>query len=310
MVVTEGIEFIDANLGIVKSHLELIEQSRQNIRPASLKVVTDGNCMRLQVMNGAIREYPIRRTFLYKLLNWYRFPLNQIFRLSPETIASICNDYLMSIKREYVTIKFEKEEALTLLSPDYNEITDLDVIRACANLGLRKISRNDFFLSITTDDKIKTEPIPGDVCGVGINIVNSETGFRALTVSHYILRYVCSNGAVARISNDSDSLRYHYGKVDLKAFLNEKVEKAIDEREFVIQKLNDLNKKKINKSKEYYIRKIEPVLGKKEAIDFLENLNEEITQYGLFNYITSKAKQYDLSKRYFLESLAGDILLN
>jgi hypothetical protein len=80
-------------------------------------------------------------------------------------------------------------------------------------------------MSITTEEKIKTEPVKGDECGMGLNIVNSETGFRALTVSHYILRYICSNGAVARISDDDDK-RYHYGNEDLNLFVNEKVKKS------------------------------------------------------------------------------------
>lgn len=308
--ISEGIKFIDSDPREVKGHLELINQSRLDVNPSSLKLVSDGNSLVLQVMNGKVRQFPIRKTFLYKLLNWYRFPLAQLHKLSAESVASICNDYLMNIKRQYVTVKFEKDEALTLLSPDYNEITDLEIIRACENLGLHKISRNDFFLSINTEIKLKTKPVPDDQCGVGLNIVNSETGFRALTVSHYILRYTCSNGAFARISDDDDDKRCHYGKDDLKAFLNDKVERASKERGTIIEKLQALNQNKINKTKEYYIRKIEHVLGRREAFDFFENLEENVTQYDLFNFITSNAKRFDLSKRYFLESFAGSLIFN
>jgi len=49
----------------------------------------------------------------------------------------------------------------------------------------------------------------GDVCGFGYNVVNSETGFRALAISHYILRYVCSNGAVVPVRGMKK--RNHYG---------------------------------------------------------------------------------------------------
>jgi hypothetical protein len=50
------------------------------------------------------------------------------------------------------------------------------------------------------------------------------------------------------------------------------------------------------------------VLGKKEATIFFDDFSNELTQYELFNLITSNAKRYDLSKRYFLESFAGEII--
>lgn len=306
-MVKEGIEFINAEPGIVQNYLETVERSSQDVNPSNLKIINYGCNLILQVMNGRIKEFPVRRTFLYKLLNWYKFPVNQLYRLSLDTIASVCNDYLMNIKRKYVTIKFEKQEALTLLSPDYNEISDLEVIKSIVGMGARNISRNDFFISITTEDKVKTEPVPGDVCGVGLNIVNSETGFRALSVSHYILRYICSNGAVVKISDD-DNQRYHYGNENLSAFLKEKVDNAKADRELLISKLKTLNDNKITRTKEYYLKKIGTVLGPQEASDFLSDFNEQLTQYELFNLITSNAKRYDLSKRYFLESAAGEMV--
>lgn len=309
-MVTEGIEFVDAKPDVVIDYLKTRETSKIEANPANLKVVNGGRFLVLQVMNGKITEYPVRRTFLYRLLRWYGFPLNQLIKLSTETVTSICNDYLMNIKRDRVIVKTEKQDALSILSPDYNEITDLRIIGEVAALGVRSISRNDFFMSITTEEKVRTQPVKGDDCGVGLNIVNSETGFRALTVLHYILRYVCSNGAVARISEDDDDKRYHYGNEDLNIFLNEKVKRAAVERKILIDKLLKLNDKKIRNSKEYFIKKIEPVLGKKEAAIFFDDFSNELTQYELFNLITSNAKRYDLSKRYFLESFAGELIFN
>jgi hypothetical protein len=125
-MVTEGIEFVDAKPDVVIDYLKSRETNKIEVNPANLKVVNGGRFLVLQVMNGKIREYPVRRTFLYKLLRWYGFPLSQLMKLSTETITSICNDYLMNIKRNKVIVKTEKEEALSILSPDYNEITDLD----------------------------------------------------------------------------------------------------------------------------------------------------------------------------------------
>lgn len=307
-MVTEGVEFIDAKPGVVIDYLKSRSLNKIETAPANLKIVNSGKLLVLQVMNGTIKEYPLRRTFLYKLLRWYGFPLNQLAKLSTESVTSICNDYLMNIKRDKVIVKIENEDALSILSPEYNEIADLGIIRQVAELGVRNISRNDFFMRVTTKEKLRTQPVKGDDCGVGLNIVNSETGFRALTVAHYILRYTCSNGAVARILNDDDSVRYHYGDEDLQSFLKEKVQKAEADRKIIISRLKKLNENKVSKLKEHYIKKVEPVLGKKEAVIFFDEFSNELTQYELFNLIASNAKRYDLSKRYFLESFAGKMV--
>ncbi len=306
-MVREGKEFINAEPEEVKEHLETVERCRLDANPSNLKLSVEGRVLILQVMNGRVKEFPVRRSFLHKLLKWYNFPLNQLHRLSPETIASVCNDYLMNIQREYVTIKIEAGDALTLLSPDYNELTDLSVIRTCETYGIDKISRNDFFMSINTEEKKKTQPIPGDECGIGLDIVNSETGFRALGVYHFILRYICTNGAYLKISEDAT--RVHYGSYDLKKFISQKITKASEQRDTITEKLKKLNRG-IEDLPPALIRKVDRALGKGAARGILYNNSAPPTQYELFNYLTSSAKQYGLSKRHHLESLAGEMLMN
>src|SRR5574338_601205 len=194
-----GLEFINANPEQVTDYLESLDRSKLQVNPSNLKVNLDGKKMVLSIMDKAVKDYPIRRAFLYKLLKWYSFPMNQLNRLSNETLISICNDYLMNINREYVNVTLEKGEALTITSPDYNEITDLEVIKKCTDLGVRTVSRNDFMMRITTEEKFKFEVVKGDNCGMGLNVINSETGFRTLSIAHYMLRYICSNGAIIRI---------------------------------------------------------------------------------------------------------------
>src|SRR5690606_19868310 len=130
----EGTEFSNAQPGVVLDFLKSRMLERIEISPSNLKIADSGELLTLQVMNGSIKEFPLRRTFLYKLLKWYGFPLSQLHRLSYESIASVCNDYLMNIQRDSVIIKIEKGDALTIVSPDYNEITDLEVISKLAGM--------------------------------------------------------------------------------------------------------------------------------------------------------------------------------
>lgn len=310
-MVTEGIEFINASPDEVINYLQDLEREKLRLSPANLKIKSDGKFLMLSIMDKGIEDYPIRKSFLYKLLKWYSFPMNQLYRLSNETLISICNDYLININREFVNVTIEKGEALTITSPDYNEITDLEVIKKCADLGVRTVSRNDFMMRITTEEKFKFEAVPGDKCGIGINVINSETGFRTLSIAHFILRYVCSNGAIVRIDNEANE-RVHYGykENELQEFLDEQVELALLKQKEVADSIKDLSKKPASDFINSVNRKVESYLGKYDSKNFFSEMRKEATLYDLFNVVTDKAKKYDLAKRVSLENLAGDLILN
>ncbi|HMN49629.1 MAG TPA: hypothetical protein PKD67_10865 [Ignavibacteriaceae bacterium] len=310
-MVTEGIEFINASPDEVINYLQDLGREKLRLSPANLKIKSDSKFLILSVMDKGVEDYPIRKSFLYKLLKWYSFPMNQLYRLSNETLISICNDYLININREFVNVTIEKGEALTITSPDYNEITDLEVIKKCADLGVRTVSRNDFMMRITTEEMLKFEAVKGDNCGIGLNVINSETGFRTLSVAHFILRYVCSNRAIVRIDNEANE-RVHYGykENELQEFLDEQVELALLKQKDVANSIKNLSNKSAAKFIESVNKRVELYLGKNESKGFLGELNEKSTLYDLFNAITNKAKKYDLGKRVLLENLAGDLILN
>jgi len=310
-MVTEGIEFINASPDEVINYLQDLGREKLRLSPANLKIKSDGKFLMLSIMDKGVEDYPIRKSFLYKLLKWYSFPMNQLYRLSNETLISICNDYLMNINREFVNVTIEKGEALTITSPEYNEITDLEVIKKCADLGVRTVSRNDFMMRITTEEKFKFEAVKGDNCGIGLNVINSETGFRTLSIAHFVMRYVCSNGAIVRIDNEANE-RVHYGykENELQEFLDEQVELALLKQKDVADSIKDLSKKPASDFINSVNRKVESYLGKYESKNFFSELRKEATLYDLFNVVTDKAKKYDLAKRVLLENLAGDLILN
>lgn len=310
-MLTEGIEFNNAKIDQVVDYLENLDRYKIKVSPGNLKINTDGKNLILTAIEDGVKDFLIRKSFLHKLLKWYSFPLNQLYRLSIDTIASVCNDYLMNMNRSFVNITIEKNEALTITSPEYNEITDLEVIKNCAALGVRTVSRNDFMLRITTEEKFKFEAVPGDSCGIGINVINSETGFRMLSIAHYILRYVCSNGAIARIDKTGgEKIHYGHRENELQEFLNEQVAKALTNQQKIAKPITEL----VNKSAAEFVvsvnKRIESFLGKNESKFFLSELSEKATLYELFNLVTDKAQMYDLSRRIYLEALAGDMILN
>jgi len=142
----------------------------------------------------------------------------------------------------------------------------------------------------------------------------------ALKISHYILRYICTNGAISGIYGDNKSLiHYNLNKDIAYEYIKESVKIIEKTRDNVIDKLKVLNKTGADKKiRESALRRLSGVLGFKEA-QKLMNIYEESTEnnldgfdsteYSLFNFITSSAKEYDIYKRTNLEQVAGDLFL-
>ncbi len=158
-------------------------------------------------------------------------------------------------------------------------------------------------MRITTEEKLKFQPVPGDECGLGMCVINSETGFHALKVQHYILRYICTNGAMVSVDKKNES-RKHYGikKDELNDFLKEQAKELNDKRNEFLERFRSLAETKASEDDDI-IRMVIKLLGKKEVV-----ITEETTLYDLFNLITAKAKDFDLSKRIYLEKAAGEMI--
>src|SRR5664279_5107785 len=102
MILLDGPEFDKAMPEVVAKHLRDVPRESLEVNPANLSVKHDGKYLMLQVVNGKVREYPIRKSFLHKLLKWYSFPVHQLQRMSIDTVTSLCNDYLLNIKSDNV----------------------------------------------------------------------------------------------------------------------------------------------------------------------------------------------------------------
>lgn len=344
MILLEGPEFDKAKPEeVVSKYLSAAARECLGVNPANLSVKHDGKYLMLQVVNGKVREYPIRKSFMHKLLKWYSFPVSQLQRMSMDTVTGLCNDYLLGIKADNVRVKTENGEALTIVSDRYNDFPDLEVIEMCGGLGIDRISRNDFVMRIYTHEKFKTEPVPNDPCGFGLNIINSETGFGALDVSHYILRYICSNGAVARVEG-SDGSRIHFGhrEGEMQWFLNDQILKSFENRFKLVNFLKESTQLKAKDYVKVIGLKFERVMGRGAWSELLgesyarEGLGiaqangivdaqsaarkirnsmgvsgepwNNATKYDLFNAITDKAKGYGIGEKLYLERIAGEMI--
>jgi hypothetical protein len=280
--------------------------------PDKLLITNDGRTLAVQTFgNGAVKEYPLRASFFQKLLKWFAIPLRAIDRLNIDTVTSLLNDLLLSIHSGDVTLKVEDSEALTLTSRRYSEILDLDILKLCSPAGVATVSRNDFFLRVYSDIRLKTDPVPGDTCGFGYNVLNSETGFQALSVSHYMIRYICTNGAVMRLRGEGEQKRIHYGyrKDELHGFVKSRMAACDASRQFLIGRLKDSTRESCSKEGIVPLRRVNSILRHegREVIKVGKDARPSI--YELFNLITSQARSLDLIPRLQLEEIAGKMIL-
>jgi hypothetical protein len=325
MKFTTSQEFLNAAPETVINHLESVKRVTIRVNPHSLVLKTgtgkDAQKIYLMVTNGRTTHYEIRKTFLLKLLKWYSFPNYVLNKLSTETIISIGNDFFLNIKSGDVFIKFENDEALTITSNRYADVPDLEILKICSGLGFDRVTRNDFFMSINSKINYKVQAIPGDDCGFGYNLYNSETGFGALKISHYILRYICANGAMVALKDDKSKPLVHYDitKGQVIEYINSSIQVLKNTRDKITAKLKLLPKMEDKEMLETVKRRLSVLLG----IQTSQKLLDEYTymsnssssdfdgsQYSLFNFITSKAKTFDIFKRTMMEDLAGSIFLS
>ncbi|HTY59724.1 MAG TPA: hypothetical protein VMF59_12955 [Bacteroidota bacterium] len=304
-----GPEFSQAEAGEVLDFLRGRRLKKYALPPDRLHVVNDGREHFLRISNGKTGEYPVRGSFVFKLLKWYGFPSRQIGHLSIDTMSSVLNDYLVAIPGGEVNVTLEDGEAVSLTSNKYNELSDLEVLECAGRAGVACVSRNDYFMRVYSDTDYEVEPVPGDVCGIGYNVFNSETGFRSLAVRLFVRRYVCSNGAVIG-RTEGEGTRVHYGHPDME--LNRFLEETMNIGESLKAGVERLLEKSARLPCAPLVAgvsaQLKPLIGRRKTDELLDGLEEDATAYDLANRITSLAQSLDLRRRLLAESIGGELL--
>lgn len=310
MELRRGRTFSDAEPGEVIDFLQGRKVESRATPPDMLFVVNDGSELRLRLLDGEVVEYPIREAFLFKLLKWFQFPARSLGRFSIDTITSILNDHLLAIKGGEVTLRIEDGEVLSMTSNRYNEVADLEILDLLAPLGIRAVSRNDFFTRIYTEALVTVEPVPGDLCGLGVNVFNSETGFSALSVRHFILRYICANGAVRQFGSVHED-RIHYGHPGgaVREFLMTEIRKRKEEEEIIRGRLMESTKQPYDRVLPFAQKTLLGLIGRKRTHELLGGLPEKASSYDLANAVTHFAKSLDIGRRLRAEMLGGTLMV-
>ena len=310
----EGTVLTEASQNNIIDHLRSRDSKTVECYASSLQIIMENNTFQLlHKERNKTLSYPVRKTFLYKLLKWYNISHHNIHHFSNETLLGICNDNLKAIsnKNKAVYLLIEDNDVISIVSQYYTPISDLEVISLVdKSHTIASISRDDFCMRIFTEIRSKAEPVVGDVCGFGLNITNSQTGFATLKAEHYILRYWCTNGATRKIKGKQlDVVHYGQNKQTLFTKLEDVISSAPKEPENFTQGVQESLRKRASYLFPAIGYKVSAIIGNYQGYIFFKRFDEKnANYYDLFNYITDAAKSYSVLERYRLEQLAGDLL--
>ncbi|KAF0147643.1 MAG: hypothetical protein FD143_3022 [Ignavibacteria bacterium] len=278
------------------------------IEPEKIFVRNEDKALYLVIFDGSTYEYLIRRSFLEKLFKWYSFPIRQLEYFDIDTITAMCNDYIINIKAKYVNIKIEDGDALTITSEKFSDVNDIELIQNLDTQGIERIFIDDYTTSIRIEEKFRMKPFRGDEFGMGMLISNSETGFSAVKIKDYLLRYVCSNGAYIHETNSTAKF-YHYNLFVQSVF--DKVNAMLEDIEVRGGKIEARIRKMEEPISSESILQINKNITRATAIKLLNDVidtDRTLSRYELFNLITERAKAFDQTRRMIIEGIAGNLV--
>jgi len=311
MKTAEGKIFKNRQAEEVIDFLKSTPHTYYSASPREMELILDDSFLLLRIKQKQPNTFKLRTSFLHKLLRWHNLPEDIVEKLSEDLLIKMLNELLTQIKSYEVNIKVENDEALTITSNLYTEFKDLEVYELIKDLDIKSISRNDFMTRFYTAKKTEAAPVEGDFCGFGFDVINSETGFSTLSFNHFILRYVCRNGATAPI-NIYNAKKYHYSESSqsLAQFLNEQKNYSQKSRERLILAMKQSDDVPSVKNINNTITRLNYILGNWKGNNFMKGFDWQKSKYELFNFVTHNAKNHEINKRYQLERLAGEIILN
>lgn len=289
-------------------YLHSFKTSTRTVEPETIFIRNDNKSMYLVILDGTTSEYKIRRSFLEKLLKWYSFPVRQLEYFDIDTITALCNDYIINIKAKYVNIKVEDSEALTITSNRFSEVSDIELIRQLNSQGIERIFIDDYCTSIRIEEKYKITPFRGDEFGMSLLVSNSETGFSAVRIRDFLLRYICSNGAYIH-ENKNDVKFYHYNLFVQNVF--DKINAMMEDIELRGRRIEQRIKRMEEPVSKADVISINKEILRSTAIKMLNDIidgDRMPTKYELFNLLTDRAKEFKFGIRTKIETIAGNLV--
>jgi len=154
------------------------------------------------------------------------------------------------------------------------------------------------------------QPAVGDILSGGLEVTNNEFGKGALSVSQFVLRLVCTNGAVV-IDGESEHRYVHRGwdREGLVAHLSTAGEAALSRPSGVEERLRHMAQTRLGSQGLVNLaRATTPVLRKKGVEAMHSELTADSSLYDAYNHLTLVSQQRKMGPRRELELIAGSLV--
>ncbi|MHB1684125.1 MAG: hypothetical protein ACYCYO_15060 [Bacilli bacterium] len=210
-------------------------------------------------------------------------------------------------------LRTKKRIVQAILSPAYTPVTNLDILKAAKeSLDMSKAQVSVFrgYLRLTgVTDRVTFQPAVGDILSGGWEIANNEFGKGALSMSQFVLRLVCTNGAV--VSDDEEHRYVHRGweRDGLVRHLSTIGEATISRMGEMDARLRRMAETRLGPQRHRDLEKASArSLGKIGVEEFRAAVSQDSSVYDAYNHLTLVSQQKKLGPRRELELIAGGLL--
>lgn len=180
MFFVDGPEFVNASPEEVINYLSSLDKLSVSLNKSEFKFVNRGKFIALQVFNNK-KEFLIRKSFLYKYLKKFKFPVKLLGKFSPDTVSSILNDLLISFKSKRIFLTVENDQVVSFKVDNSKRINELELILTIQNSKnkIKSINRNDFVIDMILEKNFFDSPIDG--------IINDD--YNPTYISENVIKY-------------------------------------------------------------------------------------------------------------------------
>ena len=137
------------------------------------------------------------------IANRLGIPINYLRKCPPDIQAINLNYWLTKERNEELFFRFDGEEIRAIFTPKYKPVDNVEILENLLSLGYNLDSEvqchlDAEFMVLNILDGDNTFSVNGDRFSPGISVSNSEVGLASLSIAAFVLRLVCTNGAIAK----------------------------------------------------------------------------------------------------------------
>jgi len=260
------------------------------------------------------RETPITKSAFVQLLhfvslNWQDVKDTDPFDLTTEVKARLQN------RPGQLLLRSRHRTIQAVLSPAYTPVTNLDLLQAAKQTlpmtqGHARVTLFRGYVRLTgVTERATFQPAVGDILSGGLEVTNNEFGKGVLSVSQFVLRLVCTNGAVVSDGTDKRYVHRGWDREDLVAHLSTAGEAALSRLSGVEERLRHMAQTRLGSRRLVDLaRATAPALGKKGVEAMQSELTADSSLYDAYNQLTLVSQERKMGPRRELELLAGSLV--